>query len=488
MVFSSVMFVLVFLPITICIYLLLYYTGKKLNLFSFSNFFLLFISLFFYAWGEYKYVLLLIFSGLVNFYVGLLLRHCTTKGKGILFFAISINLSLLCYYKYMNFLVENGLFQFINFLLPLSMNITTFSQIALPLGISFFTFQGMSYIIDVYRDKNIATSNFIDFACYLTMFPQLAAGPIVRYASIAEELKARVITTNSFADGAQRFIVGLAKKLFIADTLGRVATAAFSIPATELSPLAAWAGAICYTLQIYYDFSGYSDMAIGLGCMFGFTFPENFNYPYVSRSIQEFWRRWHITLSTWFRDYLYIPLGGNRLGLIRTSFNLMLVFMLCGFWHGASWVFLFWGIYHGIFLIIERLFPNFPSCLPVFLQHSYALLVVILGWVLFSAHNVQHALGYIKGMFGAYEEGILTNRVWVEFFAGDVYLALLFGVLFSFPVLKFCSKKWNAFQQKNTRWASSAEAIRLGGVLLLFLALLMPLFGSTFKAFIYFRF
>ena len=488
MVFSSVTFIFVFFPIVLLGYFSLYYIEKKTSSFYFTNLFLLFVSVFFYAWGEPKYAILLIISALINFYVGLLLRH-TTKCNGVLLIGIIINVSLLCYYKYMNFLVENGIFKFINLLLPSSIQITEYTQVALPLGISFFTFQGMSYIIDIHRNKSVATRNFVDFACYLTMFPQLVAGPIVRYESVAEELRVRTITINSFACGAQRFVIGLAKKILIADTLARVATAAFSIPATELSPLAAWAGAICYSLQIYYDFSGYSDMAIGLGCMFGFTFPENFNYPYSSLSIKEFWRRWHMTLSTWFRDYLYIPLGGNKLGGVRTSSNLVLVFALCGFWHGASWVFFCWGIYHGFFLIIERIFKKFPGCLPICLQRVYVLLIITLGWVLFSAQNVSHALSYIKGMFGAYEAGIQTNRVWVEFFAGDVFLALFFGVLFSFPIINSCSNKWtNAIKNIKPQWVNITEVIRLAGVLLLFITLLMPLFGSTFSPFIYFRF
>lgn len=487
MVFSSVIFVLVFLPSILCVYFSLYYIGKKFDSFALLNIFLFFISIFFYAWGEYKYVLILIFSVLINFHVGLFLRH-STKGNGVLFLGLAINLSLLCYYKYMNFFVENGIFKFINYFLPSSMRITEYTQVVLPLGISFFTFQGMSYIIDVYRNRRVATRSFVNFACYLSMFPLLGAGPIVRYERVAEELKARTITIDSFASGVQRFVIGLAKKLFIADTLGRVATVTFSISTTELSPLAAWAGAICYTLQIYYDFCGYSDMAIGLGCMLGFTFPENFNYPYSSRSIQEFWRRWHMSLSTWFRDYLYIPLGGNRLGRGRTSINLVLVFALCGFWHGASWIFLFWGIYHGFFLIVERIFPKFPRCLPIFLQHSYVLLTVTIGWVLFSSQSVPHALSYIKAMFGAYEAGIQTNRVWVELFAGDVYLALFFGAMLSFPIFKICSNKWNALQNISTHFASIAEPTRLAFVLLLFITSLMPLFGSTFSSFIYFKF
>ena len=349
MVFSSVTFIFVFFPIVLLGYFSLYYIEKKTSSFYFTNLFLLFVSLFFYAWGDPKYAILLIISALVNFYVGLILRQ-TTNCNGVLLIGMIINVSLLCYYKYMNFLVENGIFKFINLLLPSSIQITEYTQVALPLGISFFTFQGMSYIIDIHRNKSVATRNFVDFACYLTMFPQLVAGPIVRYESVAEELRVRTITINSFACGAQRFVIGLAKKILIADTLARVATAAFSIPATELSPLAAWAGAICYSLQIYYDFSGYSDMAIGLGCMFGFTFPENFNYPYSSLSIKEFWRRWHMTLSTWFRDYLYIPLGGNKLGGVRTSSNLVLVFALCGFWHGASW-----GFFVGVFIMVFSL-------------------------------------------------------------------------------------------------------------------------------------
>ena len=400
-----------------------------------------------------------------------------------------MNLALLGYFKYMNFFVENGAVSLLNRGLPASLNVSFVAAIMLPLGISFYTFQGMSYLIDVYRGHVRPTRNVINFGCYLTMFPQLVAGPIVRYASIAKELENRILTATSVAGGLQRFIIGLAKKVLIGDTLGRVADAAFALPGEALSPLAAWAGIVCYTLQIYYDFSGYSDMAIGMGSMLGFSFPENFNYPYIAKSIQDFWRRWHMTLSTWFRDYLYIPLGGNRHGTVRTACNLWIVFALCGFWHGANWVFLLWGLYHGGFLVLERMFPRMPSAMPRWGQHLYTIGVFMGGWVLFRARDVAHAATYFKGLFGMGQLGVETNRVWVELFAYDVYLALFFGVIGATPFMPALRRRWEAWlENTSSGMFFLGESVRLAAVLTLFVICLMPLFGATYNAFIYYRF
>lgn len=493
MVFSSVTFVLVFLPLVLCAYFLIYMLFARYTLF-WCNAFLLAASLVFYAWGE-PYILIL-FSLFINFFTALLLcpntgwlRNKTYTRRFALGIGIFLNILFLCYFKYMNFFVANGALSLVNILLPKSLSITSVATIMLPLGISFYTFQGMSYLIDVYRGDVHSTRNIVNFGSYLTMFPQLVAGPIVRYASIADALCHRKLTLQSFAHGAERFIIGLAKKLLIADTLGRVADAAFALPTNELSPLAAWAGIICYTLQIYYDFSGYSDMAIGMGKMLGFSFPENFNYPYISRSIQDFWRRWHITLSGWFRDYLYIPLGGNKHGVLRTAVNLWIVFALCGFWHGAAWSFLLWGLYHGTFLVLERLFPRFFATLPRCIQHVYTIAVFMGGWVIFRARDVHHAKQYFKGLVGYWELGVQTNRVWVELFAYDVYIALIIGIIGVMPLMPYMQRWWEGMSSKlNPTLFSVGEFLRMASMLALFCLCLMPLFGATYNAFIYFRF
>lgn len=462
---------------------------------SYCNIFLFCVSILFYAWGEPRPTLMLLASMLINFHVALavspqegFLRKCVLFRKIALFLGIICNICLLGYYKYMNFFIENCGEHIIETFQPY-WHIEAMAKVALPLGISFYTFQGLSYIIDAYRGEIKTTRNIITFGCYLTMFPQLVAGPIVRYADIAPALLRRYVTVENFTRGAQRFILGLAKKLLIADTLGRVADAAFALPETELSALAAWAGIICYTLQIYYDFSGYSDMAIGIGAMLGFTFPENFNYPYISRSIREFWRRWHMTLSTWFRDYLYIPLGGNRTGPLRTAFNLFMVFALCGLWHGAQWTFLVWGIYHGIFLVLERQFSRFPSRFPRPIQHIYTLVVVIGGWILFRADNFTHAIGYVKGLLGWYPPGVQTNSVWIQLFSGDVYLALTMGILGAMPLVPLCGVVWrDRLERIHPVCAEIIESGRLIAVLSLLLLCFLPLFGATYTAFIYFRF
>jgi len=377
----------------------------------------------------------------------------------------------------------------LNKVLPQFLNLKETFNIALPLGISFYTFQAMSYLIDVYRNKVIASHRFIDFACYLHMFPQLVAGPIVRYAQIVEELKVRALNIGRFIDGSSRFTIGLAKKILIADTLGKVADAAFIIPHGELTAYGAWAGIICYTFQIYYDFSGYSDMAIGMGLMLGFSFPENFNYPYIANSIQNFWQRWHMSLSNWFKDYLYIPLGGNRKGKSRTYGNLFIVFLLCGFWHGASWTFLAWGAYYGFFLILERIFPAIFEIIPSIIRHLYVLAVVVFGWVLFRSDSFVHALYYVKSMFGAYQESLQMNKVWLVWYGHDVTIALIFAVLFCCPVLPAVKMMLSETNNTMPKGVSAAiDFIKYSYLLILLLICMMPLFGATYNAFIYFRF
>ncbi len=496
MVFSSVTFVLVFLPIVLIMYLLTYLHvhTRKLGLMV-CNSLLLIFSLLFYAWGEPKYVLILLVSIFINFHMAFLVsphsRLVSSRSLRHACMALNVilNLGILGYFKYAMFFAENGFIASLNAILPHSLHIDIVQHIALPLGISFYTFQGMSYVIDVYRGECKPSRSIINFACYLSMFPQLVAGPVVRYVTIASQLVERTLNAQIFSEGVQRFVLGLAKKMLIADTVGRVADAAFSIPTQELPALAAWAGILCYSLQIYYDFSGYSDMAVGLGKMFGFTFPENFNYPYAARSIKDFWRRWHMTLSSWFKDYLYIPLGGNRCGTVRVILNLFIVFALCGFWHGAGWVFLLWGLYHGCFLVFERLFPRAIASLPPLLQHGYTILTFMIGWVLFRATTLEHAVAYMKSLLGMHEMGIQANRVWLELFAGDVYLALIEGMIFSFPVLPALRKAFDSrLNTLSPVYQVCMRSLVLSGVLGLFGLCLMPLFGATYNAFIYFRF
>ena len=458
-----------------------------------GNCFLLAASLFFYAWGEPVYILLLVASWLLNFLLGLLLGRAVESGRAraarwALGLGVAANLIALAVFKYANFLMANGGLALFNRLVPQAHAPEAFKTIALPLGISFYTFQGLSYLIDVYRGETRASRNVVDFGCYLTMFPQLVAGPIVRYAAVAGALRSRVPTLDDIAAGIERCVIGLAKKLLIADTCGRVADAAFSLSGAEVSWLAAWAGTVCYVLQIYYDFSGYSDMAIGLGRIFGFPFPENFNYPYISRSVREFWRRWHMTLSGWFRDYLYIPLGGNRKGPLRTYVNLLLVFALCGFWHGASWMFVLWGLYHGFFLVLERR-SDFPAGRPRWLQHLYTIVVFMFGWVIFRAENPAQLLAFAKGLCGLTPLGTMTSKISIEFFAGDVYIALALGILFSMPLFPRAKARAAALRAKMPpACAILLQTLWHCFILGLLLFCYMPLFGATYNAFIFFRF
>ena len=493
MVFSSVIFALVFLPILLFCHSLLYFHSQNKRekgvLTSLLNLFLLLSSIFFYAWGEPQFFILLILCTYVNFHAALLIQRQEKEAKIYLTIGVVINLGLLAYFKYAMLFISPEMITALNKVLPQSLNLKETFNIALPLGISFYTFQAMSYLIDVYRKKVIASQRFIDFACYLHMFPQLVAGPIVRYAQIVEELKVRALSLGRFIDGSSRFTIGLAKKILIADTLGKVADAAFIVPHGELTAYGAWAGIICYTFQIYYDFSGYSDMAIGMGMMLGFSFPENFNYPYIANSIQNFWQRWHMSLSNWFKDYLYIPLGGNRRGRSRTYGNLFVVFLLCGFWHGASWTFMVWGAYYGFFLILERIFPAVIDKMPSIVRRLYVFAVVVFGWVLFRSDSFIHALYYVKSMFGAYQGSLQMNKVWLVWYGHDVTIALIFAVLFSCPVLPAIQKMISEKNNTMPKGVSAAiDFIKYSYLLILLLICIMPLFGATYNAFIYFRF
>lgn len=393
MLFNSMVFIWIFLPIVIIGNFLLSKIAfsNEAKQYKAKNSFLLICSLIFYAWGGIYYLLIMISSIIINYLGGFLIDKLPKK-KLILIITISLNLLVLFYFKYFNLLIdciEN---------MGHSLN---FKEIVLPIGISFFTFQAMSYVIDVYWGNVKAQKNIINFALYVSLFPQLIAGPIVQYKDIESQLMHRQETTLTFLQGQKRFCYGLAKKVIIANTMAKVADGIWTLDTTRLGYQIAWLGIISYTLQIYFDFSGYSDMAIGLGKMLGFDFKENFNYPYTSLSIREFWRRWHISLSSWFRDYVYIPLGGNRKGNTRTYINIFIVFLLTGIWHGANFTFWIWGIYYGLLLIIERLFlGKILEKNPIkVINWLYSILLVMLGWIFFRSDNLSQAIEYIKQLF-----------------------------------------------------------------------------------------
>lgn len=466
MVFSSTIFLCVYLPLV----LLGYYICPKKG----RNLFLLIVSLVFYAWGEPKYVFLMIFSILVNYIFGRLMdKHRENKKrlKLMLVLSVVIDIGLLSVFKYTDFIITN-----VNAIFGANFDLL---NIALPIGISFYTFQAMSYTIDVYRDDVRVQKNLIDFGMYITMFPQLIAGPIVRYADVQDQLAERSVTTADFSEGVMRFVVGLGKKVLLANQMGAVWSDIYALGG-DVSALMAWTGAIAYTFQIYFDFSGYSDMAIGLGRMFGFKFPENFRYPYQSVSITDFWRRWHITLSTWFKEYLYIPLGGNRRGLARQALNLLIVWSLTGFWHGAGWNFVMWGLYYFVILFIEKLFLlKALDKLPKFFRHVYALVLIIIGWVIFASDDVSVLLPYLGSMFGA--NGAIGGM--------DVYTLLTKAVLLiicciastELPKKLFLS----AAGAMNEKAAFTLKSVLMIALLAMSMILLI---GDSYNPFLYFRF
>lgn len=470
MVFSSVIFLFCFLPITLALTLL---SPKPLR-----NSILLLMSLLFYWWGEGIFVLLMLASILTNYLAGLALARFQ-KRKMVLTLAVLINLGLLAFYKYAAFLVDN-----LNLLLATSDEpLIAPVEVHLPIGISFFTFQALSYVIDVYRGETEVQRNPFDLALYIAMFPQLIAGPIVRYHDVATQIRNRIVSNELFASGVRRFIVGLAKKVFLANVLGRVADQVFAMDPSTLGTGTAWLGIICYAFQIYFDFSGYSDMAIGLGRMFGFRFLENFNYPYIAGSIQDFWRRWHISLSSWFRDYLYIPLGGNRVGPVRLYLNLVTVFFLCGLWHGASWNFVIWGLIHGLFLVIERLgLAKLLRKLPYPFGLAYVLFVVLIGWVFFRVETLPDAWTFLLAMFG--QGSVAAEPVYL--LTPEVRLTLVLATLGATPILKHFWT-FNDPPQQHILGGSLRLLRTLAATsLLIFTAVYLA--ADTYNPFIYFRF
>ncbi|MBO6260368.1 MAG: MBOAT family protein [Lachnospiraceae bacterium] len=473
MVFSSMIFLWVFLPLTLVLSRV--FRGRVCNLL------LLAASLVFYAWGEPVYVLLMIFSILFNYVTGLLIGKAEessklTLKKTWLILGIVGNILLLGYYKYCDFFIGilNDTF-FRN--APLELK-----YISLPIGISFFTFQAMSYIIDLYRGKYPAQKNLFSLALYISFFPQLIAGPIVRYEDMEAQLSKRDVNADLTIEGFRRFIYGLAKKVIISNTLAQTTAYFWSMEGEQMAPLYAWTSAIFYTLQIYYDFSGYSDMAIGLGKMFGFTIPENFNYPYMSASVSEFWRRWHMTLGAWFREYVYIPLGGSRKGKVRTCINLAIVFFLTGLWHGAAYQFVLWGIYYAFFMVIERAFLKKWLDKHRIVGHIYTLFVVVIGWVMFSTTTAQNAI-YVLGkkMFLIYDAPELVPYVTYRFLSAKKVIIGILAIIGCGP-LQLAGQKLNLTE----KWKGSiAELIFCG---LIFVYCVITLAAGTYNPFIYFRF
>lgn len=471
MVFSSTIFLFIFLPLVLLIYYLI-------NI-KFRNYFLLLASLFFYAYGEPKFIFIMCLSIVINYIFGFLIHFTSNKSllkkRLVLIFTVVFNVGLLFYYKYYDFFIENvnGIF---GLELPLK-------HIVLPIGISFFTFQIMSYIFDLYMGKIELQKNIFKLALYISFFPQLIAGPIVRYIDIEKQINKRYVNVDDFAEGLKRFIIGLGKKVLIANTFAMPADEIFSMHPSETSILLLWGGAIAYTLQIYFDFSGYSDMAIGLGRMFGFKFLENFNYPYIARNMQDFWRRWHISLSTWFRDYVYIPLGGNRVSPSRTYINLFIVFLLTGLWHGASWTFVIWGLWHGLFLIIERIIRNSRLSkynIPYFITWIYTMLVVITGWIIFRADSLIYGIDYIKNMFG-FGNIPFYDQVFLKYLS-EYYIVFIIAIICATPLLK------NILNLISNKFYKLSLSFEYTALIFVFLLSIVYTVTSTYNPFIYFNF
>lgn len=462
MVFSSPVFIFLFLPV---VYLINLVIPKR-----FSNGFLLLFSLLFYAWGEPLYVFLMIFSGLVNYLLTLRMEKESSDRKLSMIGAVIFNIGILGLFKYADFIILtiNGLFS--TAVAPL--------DLPLPIGISFYTFQTLSYVFDVYRRETAVQKNYFSLLLYITFFPQLIAGPIVQYHDIAQQIVSRKVTLDKTSHGLKRFVFGLSKKVLLANSMAVIVDRLFALANNDISTSVAWIAAIAYLFQIYFDFSGYSDMAIGMGEMFGFHFKENFNYPYVATSMQDFWRRWHISLSSWFRLYVYIPLGGNRKGKNRALFNRILVFFLTGLWHGASWTFVVWGLYHGLFLLLEQTvlkvhrWPN-----PV--RRIYMLMVVLIGFVIFRSENFTQALVFIQSMFTFNIASVTAAKELMILMTPAAILIFVISVIASTPIAKKI--------QTQVKTSLSAP-VSYGLALVLWIACLLSLAANTYNPFIYFRF
>lgn len=476
MVFSSVEFLFRFLPIFVILYFAVSISPASRRV---RNLILFLGSLVFYAWGEPVYVLLMLFSTVADFGFGLLIDKFGERGFGRLFLAgsVTVNLLVLCFFKYADFLIQT-INQATGTKLPLL-------NLPLPLGISFYTFQTMSYTIDVYRRKAKVQKNLLDFAVFVTMFPQLIAGPIVRYQDVQEELLERKVDLIQISEGCKRFITGLAKKVLLANTIGALWDEISAMEYGMLPVGTAWLGVFAFALQLYFDFSGYSDMAIGLGSILGFHFPENFNFPYISASVTEFWRRWHISLGTWFREYVYIPLGGNRKGKGRQVINLLIVWTLAGLWHGAGWNFVLWGLWYALFLILEKLFlGKLLERLPRVIGWLYTAFVVLCGWVLFTMEGFSDIGSYFLAMFGGNQMGFYNDRT--LYLALEYGFLLLIGVVLATPLIK--SLKERLQKAGSGLFIAIRRFLEKLILAVLFLASVAYLVAESYNPFLYFRF
>ncbi len=473
MVFSSLLFLFYFLPIVLGVYYMSPRPVKNLTLFI--------SSLFFYAWGEPVYVFLMLFSTIADYCFGRSIayfkgQHKLSAAKILLVCSILSNIGLLAFFKYADFLVNN-----INSLFGTQIEAL---NLPLPIGISFYIFQSLSYIIDVYKGEIKAQKSIVAYGTYISLFPQLIAGPIVRYQTVEEQMLNRVHTSDMFVQGIRRFTIGLGKKVLLANNIGMLWDTISTQNVTTMPVLTAWLGIIAFTFQIYFDFSGYSDMAIGLGKMFGFTFLENFNYPYMSKSITEFWRRWHMSLSTWFKEYVYIPLGGNRHGLIKQIRNILIVWALTGIWHGASWNFVLWGVYFGILLICEKMFMlKVLEKAPNALRHLYTMLLVIISWVIFSFDSASVGISYIKAMFGVYGAGLFTPESIYYLYTNAVLLVALALGCTTLP-----KRKVSTLMERLQTKEKTSTVVEVSFILFIFIIATAYLVNSSYNPFLYFRF
>ncbi|WP_282948084.1 MBOAT family O-acyltransferase [Cellulomonas endometrii] len=482
MVFSSYTFVFGFLPA----FLIAYYLLRP----RFRNALILLASLFFYYVGDKDGIVALVGAIVLNYGVGLGMgptadaatpswagRRTRSRSWRLrwMWFGVALNLAVLGWYKYAGFFTSSvdAVAERLGLGNPLPV-----LDVALPLGISFFVFQGISYLVDVYRGTIAPTRNFVVFGAYKSLFPQLIAGPIVRYRDIADALDHRAVTESMVFQGVVRFVIGFTKKVLLADTFALTADAIFALPQDQLSTSTAWLGTIAYTLQIYFDFSAYSDMAIGMALMMGFRFPENFNYPYTSRSIREFWRRWHMTLSSWFRDYVYIPLGGSRAGKVRTYVNSLIVFSLTGLWHGAAWTFVVWGLWHGLFIVLERLIDLDSRRIPSVLRWAGTMGVVLVGWVLFRAESFDKAM-HMLGLLVGIGDGAVGARPFGEFWTSALAVAVVAGLVLSFPVYRWIKERLPRMPRLVAGWLFFS---------LLFVLASAKVLAGAYSPFLYFRF
>jgi len=469
MAFNELGFLFVFFPAAVLLYTLMPKPGK--------NILLLLVSLVFFAWGTPEYLLLLLLSIGFNYFTGLQLAALKASGqdiiaKFVLISAVSVNLLLLCFFKYWGFLLEN-----VNALLGTAIPVR---QLSMPLGVSFFTFSILSFLFDIYRDKAPAPKNILDFALYVSFFPKLVSGPIIPYTEFSQQLRDRKHSMSLLGEGCRLFLIGLAKKVLLSNIIGTTFNALTALPCNEISVISAWLGAISYTLMLYFDFSGYSDMAIGLGQMFGFTFRKNFDYPYLSASITEFWRRWHISLGAWFRDYVYIPLGGSREGTGKTIRNLLIVWLLTGIWHGADWNFIFWGLYYGALLLAEKfLLKSILEKVPKLIKIPFTLLFVIIGWVFFFSPSLGSAFAWLGKMFGIGAAGFLDATA--KYYLSNSAFILIVGAFAAYPLgARLGSRIY--------RYRKPAVIVSCAWFALLLILCIAGMTGSTYSSFLYFQF